>query len=248
MAKTCRPWAPTQTLLFPPSPREWLGNDHAVYFLLDVVQQLDLSEIEAVLYGGDPRGTLPYHPRMMTALLLYGYCVGIRSSRKLERATYEDLRFRVLAGGEHPDHSRISDFRRRHLKALQGVFVQVLRLCEKAGLVKLGHVALDGSKFRANASKHKALSYKFMKNKITKLEGEIAQLLKEAEGEDRHEDKLYGKQRRGDEIPEELRRRETRARREPLPRRRTRRPKPQVFRSPTCTRRPRFHVTKSRAR
>lgn len=199
-----------QTLLFPPSPRDWLGEDHAVYFLLDLLPQLDLREIESKVFGGDPRGEQPYDPRMMTGLLLYGYCVGIRSSRKIERATYEDLRFRVLAGGQHPDHSRIAAFRRAHLRALEKLFVQILRLCEKAGLVKLGHVALDGTKLSANASKRKAMSYAFMKQKAAKLQREIRDLLAKAEQQDRADEARYGDGPGDDELPKELRRRESR--------------------------------------
>jgi transposase len=210
MAKHSRPWNPLQSVLFPPSPRDWLSEDHPVYFLLDVVAELELEELEVEFRRKDPRGMQPYDPRMMTALLLYGYCVGIRSSRKLEQATYDSVAFRVLTGDQHPDHSTISEFRRRNLGVLQQLFVQVLRLCEKAGLVKLGHVALDGTKVRANASKHKAMSYEFMKKKAHHLEEEIRRLLEEAAKEDEREDALYGKGRRGDELPEELRRRQTR--------------------------------------
>ena len=132
--------------LLPPSPREWLAEDHQVYFLLDLVDELDLSKILGPAQANDPRGEKGYDPRMMTLLLLCAYCVGTVSSRKIERACYEDLAFRVLTGNQQPDHSRISDFRRRNLDALKGLFVQIFRLCQKAGLVSLGHVALDGTK------------------------------------------------------------------------------------------------------
>ena len=157
--KSYRPWSPDQSELFPPSPREWLPEKHLVYFLLDLVAQLDLSEIENAIQEKDPRGTRPYHPRMMTALLLYAYGVGVASSRKIEQATYTDLASRVLVGSCHPDHTAISEFRRVHRKALDQLFVQILRLCQEAGLIKLAHVVLDGTKVKANASKHKEMSY-----------------------------------------------------------------------------------------
>lgn len=196
--------------MFPPSPSDWLRDDHLVYFLLDLVEELDLSEIHRKHQAKDPRGSRPYHPGMMTLLLLYGYCVGVASSRKIEKATYEDVAFRVLSGGQHPDHTRISEFRRVHLKELAELFVQVLRLCQKAGLVKLGHVALDGTKEKANASKHKAMSYERMEKTEARLKEEIAELMRKAESVDEEEDARYGRERRGDELPDELRRREDR--------------------------------------
>lgn len=147
---------------------------------------------------------------MLTGLLLYGYCQGVASSRKIEKATYESVPFRVLAANQHPDHDTIAEFRRRHLNALSGLFVQVLRLCQKAGLVRLGHVALDGTKLRANASKHKAMSYGRMKEKLPELEAQVAELLAEAEAADAAEDAQHGKGRRGDELPDELRFRQRR--------------------------------------
>ncbi len=126
--------------------------------MLDVIEVLDLDSIEAEIQSKDPRGTSPYDPRMMVALLVYGYSTGIRSSRRLERATYEDIGVRVLTGGQHPDHSVIADFRRRHHAASRGIFVQTAVLAQRAGMVSLGHVSLDGSKVQANASKHKASS------------------------------------------------------------------------------------------
>jgi transposase len=212
MVKQYRPWLPYEPYLFPPSPREWLPAEHLVHFVLDVVESLDLSDIERTIAAKDARGTQPYNPRLMTALLLYGYCVGLASSRKLEQATYSDVAFRVLAGECHPDHSAIAAFRRTHLQTLQRLFVQVLRLCQQAGLVKLGHVALDGTKIQANASKHKAMSYARMLKSEAQLEAEIAQLLTQAERVDQQEDALYGQERRGDELPEELARRESRLR------------------------------------
>lgn len=209
MAKEYRPWVPGQPFLLPPSPLDWLPPEHLVHFLFDVVEELDLGAITGAIQAKDARGTRPYHPRMMTALLLYGYCVGLASSRKLEQATYTDVAFRVLTGGCHPEHAAIANFRRTHLTALAQLFVQVLRLCQQAGLVKLGHVALDGTKVQANASKHKAMSYERMLKTEVELKAEIAQLLAAAEQVDQAEDALYGAAR-GDELPEELQRRERR--------------------------------------
>jgi transposase len=191
---------------------DWLPEGHLARFILDLVKELDLSRIYA-RYERDLRGFPPYHPQMMVALLLYGYCVGVPSSRKIERKTYEDVAFRVIAGEEHPDHSRINEFRRVHLEALSGLFVQVLRLCQKAGLVKLGKVALDGTKMKANASKHKAMSYQRMGEEERRLRTRVNELLAEAEKVDAQEDAEFGVGRRGDELPEELQRAETRLKR-----------------------------------
>ncbi len=189
---------------------DWLPEGHLAYFLLDVVGQLDLSAIESKIQAKDARGTRPYSPSMMVALLIYGYCVGLRSSRKIERATYEDIAFRVLAGGHHPDHTRISEFRRTHLVAFKGLFKQVLQLCRKAGLVKLGRVAIDGTKVQANASKHKAMSYQRMQKLEKRLEKEIDELLAQAEQVDTEEDARFGPGQREEDLPEELQRRQTR--------------------------------------
>ena len=204
-----RSYAPDQLLLLPPDLREWLPEGHLAYFLLDVVGELNLTEIYAS-YDGSRGGRPGFDPRLMVALLLYGYCHGIVSSRKLEKATYESVPFRVLAANQHPDHDTIAEFRRRHLQALSSLFVQILSLCQKAGLLKLGHVALDGTKMRANASKHKAMSYGRMKEKIAELESQIQALLEEAEAADVAEDTRHGKGRRGDELPDELRFRQKR--------------------------------------
>ena len=204
-----RPFQPGQMLLLPPNMKDWLPEDHLVYFLLDVVRELDLSAIYAA-YDGTQGGQPPFDPRMMVGLLLYGYCVGIASSRKIERATHEQVPFRVLTADQHPDHDTIAEFRRRHIEALSGLFLQVLRLCRQAGLVRLGHVALDGTKMRANASKHKAMSYGRMDGKIAELEEQIRQLMAEAEAADQAEDARHGPGRRGDELPEELRFRQRR--------------------------------------
>jgi len=207
--KSYRPYSPDQSELFPPSPREWLPEGHLAYFVLDVVRELDLKKIEAH-YERELRGYPPYHPQMMTGLLLYGYCTGVSSSRRIERKTHEDVAFRVLSGGAHPDHSAIADFRRIHLKALEELFGQVLQLCVKAGLVKLGHVALDGTKLKASASKHKAMSYDRMKAKEKELRERVKALLAAAEREDSFEDEKFGRTRRGDELPEELTRAKSR--------------------------------------
>lgn len=204
-----RSYAPEQLLLLPPDLRQWLPEGHCAYFILDVMGALDLSEIYAA-YDGSRGGRPGFDPRLMLGLLLYGYCQGVASSRKIERATYESVAFRVLAADQHPDHDTIAEFRRRHLGALSRLFVQVLRLCQKAGLVQLGHVAMDGTKLRANASKHKAMSYGRMKEKMTELEAQVEKLLEEAEAADAAEDALYGKGQRGDELPEELRFRQRR--------------------------------------
>ncbi len=177
---------------------------------LQVVETLDLSAIYAKYEEGDGRGLAAYDPRMMVRLLIYGYCRGVASSRRMERATYEDVAFRYLAADEHPDHDTIADFRKEHSAALSQLFVQVLRLCQQAGLVKLGHVALDGTKMKANASKHKAMSYERMGEAEKKLEAEVKALLEEAARVDAEEDGKYGKGKRGDELPAELQRRETR--------------------------------------
>src|SRR5256886_8179864 len=147
---------------------------------------------------------------MMVKLLVYGYCTGRVSSRKIEQATYEDVAFRVLACNQHPDHDRIAEYRKQHLQELAKLFAQVLQMCEQAGLVKLGHVAIDGSKLRANASKHKAMSYDRMCAKEEQLAAEVARLLQEAAATDEREDQEFGKGRRGDELPQELARRESR--------------------------------------
>jgi transposase len=208
--KSFRPWNPEQTLLLPPSPVDWLPANHLVFFLLDLAAELDLEAIYAVYRQKDPRGEKAYDPRMMVVLLLYAYCVGLSSSRKIEKACWEDAAFRVLTGNQQPDHSRISDFRRRHLGALAGLFVQVLRLCQKAGLASLGQVALDGTKIRANASKHKAMSHERMLKSERQLEAEMRALLRKAELIDAQEDGQYGKGKRGDELPAELQRRSSR--------------------------------------
>jgi transposase len=210
MNRTFRPYTLDQRLLLPPDLREWLPEDDLAWFISDTVDQLDLSAILGSYDSADGRGQPPYHPAMMVKLLLYAYCVGVPSSRKIERATYRDVAFRVLAGDQHPDHDSVAEFRQRHLAALAGLFIQGLRLCQAAGLVRLGHVALDGTKVRANASKHKAMSYARLEEAERRLEREVRRLLDAAERVDAAEDAQYGRGRRGDELPTELARRETR--------------------------------------
>jgi transposase len=212
MAKVYRPYFPEQDFLLPPSLREWLPENHLAYFVSDLIDQLDLSAIEGY-YESEERGYPPYHPRMMTKVLVYGYATGVFASRKLEKKLVEDVAFRVLAAGNEPDFRTISDFRRIHLKALQGLFEQVLRLALKMGAMKLGRVAIDGSKVKANASKHKAMSYRYMQEEENRLKHEARRLLAEAEQIDKEEDKRYGRSSRGDELPAELQRREQRLQR-----------------------------------
>jgi transposase len=210
MAKGYLPYDVDQRLLLAPDMRAWLPEGHLALFVLDVVFELDLSAIYRVYEAKDSRGRAGYHPVMMVALLVYAYCVGKPSSRRIEQATYEDVAFRVLAGDQHPDHDCIAAFRKEHLEALAGLFTQVLELCRKAGLVKLGHIAIDGTKVKANASKHKAMSYDRMSETEKKLEEEVRRLLAEAEAIDAAEDAQHGKGKRGDELPKELKRRENR--------------------------------------
>jgi transposase len=209
MGKRFRAYDMNQRLLLPPDLREWLREDHLALYISDVVDQMDLSEILNV-YEGDLRGRPPYHPAMMVKLLIYGYCIGKMSSRKIEEATYDDVAFRVLSCNQQPDHDSIADFRKRHLNELGKLFVQVVELCERAGLVKLGDVALDGTKIKANAAKRKSLTYKELTKGEKELERKIIELLGEAQRIDEEEDRIYGKGKRGNELPEELRKRETR--------------------------------------
>ena len=212
MAKTYRPYCPDQMFLLPPSLRDWLPENHLSYFVSDIVDSLNLEAIESY-YEKSDRGQPPYHPRMMTKVLVYAYCVGIYSSRKIQKRLVEDVAFRVLAAGNQPDFRTISDFRKIHYRALEDIFQQVLRLAMKAGAIKLGSVALDGSKVKANASKHKAMSYGRMKAEERTLRKEVKKLLARAKAADDEEDTWYGKDKSGDELPEELNRRESRLKR-----------------------------------
>jgi transposase len=202
--KRFKPYQPSQLLLLPPDMKQWLPDDHLVYFVMDVVSQLDLGTIHCC-YDNSKGGQPPFDPRMMVSLLFYSYCIGLPSSRKIEKATYERVAFRILTADQHPDHDTVADFRKRHLQALGGLFVEVLRLCQQVGLVKLGHVSLDGTKVKANASKHKAMSYGRMEKKAEELEAEVKRLLTKAQTVDDAEDAIYGKGKRGDELPKDLR-------------------------------------------
>jgi transposase len=201
--RTFRPFEPDQLLLLPPSLRDWLPAD--------LVEDLDLKPI-LTAYGDLTRGTVPYDPRMLVAVLLYAYAVGVPSSRQIARRLYEDIAFRVLAANTTPDFRTISDFRTQHLVALRGLFVQVLRLCQHAGLVKLGHIALDGTKLKANASKHKAMSYDRMVKEEGRLQADVDGLLQQATDADAQDDAQHGTDRTGDELPVELAFREGRLR------------------------------------
>jgi transposase len=208
MPKGYRTYLPEQDLLLPPSLREWLPENHLVYFVSDVVDQLDLSAMYAV-YEKEKRGQPPYDPRLMTKLLVYGYCIGVFSSRRIQKGLQEDIPFKVLAAGNEPDFRTISDFRKIHIERLQNLFEQVLAMALECGAIKLGRVSLDGTKLKANASKHKAMSYGRMQEKQQQLKEEVKHLLEQAEAADKEEDGQYG-DKRGDELPEELQRRETR--------------------------------------
>jgi transposase len=200
MSKTFRPWLVDQPQLLPPSVMEFVPEGHVVHLVRNLVRdELDLS---AILAGyGEERGYPPYHPVMMTALLLYGYSRGVYASRRLERACEERLDFLAVTAMNRPDHRTIAEFRRRHLEPLSGLFVQVLKLCQAAGLVQLGHVALDGTRIAANASKHKAMSYGRMKKTEGELKAQVEAWLAAAEAADAEQDARFG-DARGDEMPD----------------------------------------------
>ncbi len=209
MTKTYRDWSTDQAYLFPPSPHDWLPEGDLVYFLLDTVATFDLSP----LFAHDERelrGQPPFHPRMMVALLLYCFATGTRSSRRIMRRCQVDVACRVIVGQDIPDFRTISDFRKIHLARLEALFVEVLKLCALAGLAEVGTIALDGTKVKANASRHKAMSNDRMKTEETRLKQEIAQLLAEAQATDQAEDSEHGPDRQGDELPDELARRQGR--------------------------------------
>ncbi len=191
----------------PPSLHDWVDPDGLAACLSDLVDELDLSPFLAA--HDEPRGMPPYHPRLMLKVLLYGYATGVRSSRRIEERLGADVGFMFLAGQARPDHKTIAEFRRRHLAAFEGLFLEALRLCQKAGMVKLGRVAIDGTKVKANASRHKAMSYGRMIEREAALAAEVRAILDEAEAVDAAEDAKFG-DARGDELPDELRRRETR--------------------------------------
>jgi transposase len=192
---------------------DWLPEGHLVYFILDVVGGLDLSRLEAEIQRKDSRGERPYHPRMMVGLLIYGYCTGVYSSRRMARSAVEDVAFRVLSGDSQPHFTTINEFRRTFRNEFAELFLQVLQLCQKAGLVKLGHVSVDGTKVKANASKHKAMSYERMVEEEARLKAEIEELQKRGDAQDVAEDQRYGTGNEEFELPQELSRREERLKR-----------------------------------
>ena len=207
--KSYRAYAPDQSYLLPPSPREWLPVGHLVYFISELLDELDLSAIERSIQAKDHRGERPYSPVLMTSLLLYAYATGVYSSRRIARACVEDVAFRVLAAGEQPHFTTINQFRARHLEALSGLFVQVVKACQSEGLVRLGHVAIDGTKMKANASKHKAMSYDRMQKDDARLRAEIQEWFERAQAVDEEEDKVE-KDGGVYDPKEEIRRREER--------------------------------------
>ena len=206
--KTYRPWEPERYQQQAHSPASKLPEGDLVFFLLDTVPQLDLSRCYAP-YEQETRGAPPFDPAMMVCLLLYAYCVGVFSSRKLALACERNLAFMAIVGEERPDFRTISDFRKLHLEAFKDVFVQVVRLAGEAGLVKLGNVSTDGTKIQGNASRHKAMSYGYMKKEVARLREDIEALVTQASQQDAADDAALGS-RRGDELPEELARREKR--------------------------------------
>src|SRR6266700_3022481 len=212
MGKCFREYRPEQALLLPPSLEDWLPEGHLARFLSEVVGELDLRPIYQSYEEKDGRGQAAYEPLMMLKVLFYGYSIGIVSSRRMEKASYENVAFRYLAANQHPDHDTLAEFRRRHLTAMAALFVQVLRLCQQAGLVKLGHVALDGTKIKAHASRYRNRSYARLSAEEKELAEQVEGMLAEAERVDRAEDQQHGRGRRGDELPPELAQRETRLR------------------------------------
>ena len=202
ISRKYKPYDPNTSYLLPPNLRDWLPENHLAQFIIDTVNEFDLSEFYHPVKTS--RGQYPYDPKMLVSLLLYSYAIGLPSSRKIEQKTYEDIAFRMISGNQHPDHDTISDFRRDNLKAFSNLFLKVLELAKKLKLISLGHVALDGTKIKANASKHKAMSYDRMVKKEIELKEKITSLLKEAESTDSKEDKLYGKGKNLLTLPEEL--------------------------------------------
>ena len=204
MSKRFRSCDLNQAILLPPSLQDWLPEDHLARFLVDVVEELDLSSFYAHYEEGDGRGKAAYDPRMMVRLILFAYCWGVVSSRRIERATYDSVAFRYLAANDHPDHDTIAEFRRQFLEGLKGLFVQVLQLCQRAGLVKLGHVAIDGTKMKAHASRYRNRKYKQLQQEEKQLQEEVEKLLARAEQVDQAEDQQYGRSQKGEELPQEL--------------------------------------------
>lgn len=207
--KVFRPYNPDQILLLPPDLDSWVPPGHLARLVSDLVENvLDLTPIYASYRVA--KGAPPYHPKLLLKLLLYGYATGTFSSRRLERAAQEFVPCRYLSGDQQPDHWTISEFRRRHLGAVKELFAQVLQVCREAGLVKLGQAALDGTKVKANASKHKAMSYGRVREREPEYRRIVEGWLRQAEEIDQAEDREFGKDRRGDELPEDLQRAETR--------------------------------------
>jgi transposase len=204
MDKRFRACGLDQLFLLPPSLQDWLPENHLARFIGDVMNELDLSAIYAEYQRKDGRGLSAYHPLLLTRLLLYGYSTGVTSSRRIERATYDDVAFRYLAADQHPDHDTIANFRREHLKALAGLFVQALRLCQKAGLVKLGNVAIDGTKIMANASTRRSVPYKKLQEREQHWEKIVTDLLAAAQRTDQEEDQLHGQGQLADPLPDAL--------------------------------------------
>lgn len=216
MGTSYRPYNPDQVLLMPPSLSEWLREDHLAHFIKETVEELNLGDFYE-RYEGDGRRSQPYEPRMMLQVLLYGYCTGTFSSRKIAKKMEEDVAYRYLGANNFPSHRTICGFRKDHLELFEGLFVQLVQIAQEAGLVKLGVVAIDGTKIKANASKHKAMSYKRMKGEQEKLQAEVREIelrvsgpTRKADEIDQEEDRLFGEDFRGDELPNELKRREDR--------------------------------------
>jgi transposase len=209
MPTSFRPCAPDQSLLFPPSPRDWLPEGHLAFFIADTVAALDLSALYAP-YEGDGRRNQPFDPQMMATVLVYAYATGTFSSRKIARKLQEDVAYRVLGSGNFPAHRTVADFRRLHLQTFTTLFVQVVQIAREAGVVQLGTVAIDGTKVHANASKRKAMSYARMLAQERRLREEIAALIAAAEAADTSEDATHGLDQAGDDLPAELQRREAR--------------------------------------
>ncbi len=209
MATSFLPYEPNQTFLLPPSPSEWLAEDHLVYFVSEIIDRLELGKFYA-RYEGDGRRNEPYDPALLVKVLVYGYATRVFSSRQLARKLYEDVGFRVLGAGNFPSHRTICEFRMRHLPELKELFVAVARLAKEMGLVKLGTVALDGTKVKAQASKHKAMSYGRMKEQEQKLKAEIEALLERARQTDVQEDAQWGTDQSEEPLPQELKRRQDR--------------------------------------
>jgi transposase len=209
MPTTYRPYMPEQGLLLPMSLSEWLPEDHLAHFVSDAVDALDLQAFHA-RYEGDGRRRQPFDPRMMVKILIYGYASGVFSSRKMARKLHEDVAFRMLCANNYPAHRTIREFRQLHLKEFSELFVQVVRLAREAGLVGLGRVGVDGTKIKANASKHKAMSYARMQDEEARLKREIVGLLKQAEAQDAADEDRYGPDDQGGGLPQELKRREDR--------------------------------------